>query len=69
EYTKTYMEAIMEKVFPNGLTSNNSTAYIMAVVSLFLDPHSGTIDMNEGIVILLMIIHLDELNEKLEDSD
>ncbi|CAI2199304.1 6440_t:CDS:2, partial [Funneliformis geosporum] len=53
EYSKTYMKAIMEKVFPNELFSNNSTAYIMAIVFLFLDPHSGT----------------DELNENVEDSD
>ena len=42
------MEAIMEKTFPNESPSNDSTAYTMAVVSLFLDPHSGTVEMNEG---------------------
>ncbi|CAI2186982.1 17540_t:CDS:2, partial [Funneliformis geosporum] len=39
------------------------------VISLFLDPHNGTVEMNEGIVTLIMIIYLDELNENVEDSD
>ncbi|CAI2196001.1 18972_t:CDS:2, partial [Funneliformis geosporum] len=69
EYSKTYMEAIMEKVFPNESPSNNSTAYIMAVIYLFLDPHSGIVEMNERIVIPKMIIYLDELNENVEDSN
>src|SRR3984957_12121244 len=50
ENSKTYMEATMEKTFPNGSPLNDSAAYTMAVVSLFLDPHSGTVEMNEGIV-------------------
>ena len=52
------MEAIMEKTFPSGSPSNDSTAYTMAVVSLFLDPHSGTVEMSEGIVTPKMIIYL-----------
>jgi len=61
ENSKTYMEALMEKTFPNGTPSNDSAAYTnytMAVVSLFLDPHSGTVEMNEGIVTPKMIIYL-----------
>jgi len=58
EDSKTYMEAIMEKTFPSGSPSNDSTAYTMAVVSLFLDPHSGTAEMSEGIVTPKMIIYL-----------
>ena len=45
ENSKTYMEIIMEKVFPEGSPSSDSTAFTMAVVELFLDPCSGTVDM------------------------
>lgn len=48
----------MEKVFPKGSPSNDSTAFTMAVVELFLDPHSGTVDMNEKIVAPKMLIYL-----------
>ena len=48
----------MEKTFLNGSPSNDSMAYTMAVVSLFLDPHSGTAEMSEGIVTPKMIIYL-----------
>jgi hypothetical protein len=58
EDSKTYIEAIMDKVFPNGSPSNDSTTFTMAVVSLFLDPHSGTVEMNEGIVTPKMITYL-----------
>ena len=37
EKSQTYMEAILEKVFPNSSPSNDLTAFTMAVVGLFLD--------------------------------
>jgi hypothetical protein len=58
ENSKTYMEIIMEKVFPKGSPSNDSTAFTMAVVELFLDPCSGTVDMNEKFVAPKMLIYL-----------
>mgnify|MGYP006165188911 CR=1 FL=1 len=48
----------MEKVFPNGPPSNDSAAFTIAVVSLFLDPQSGTVEMNEKIVVPKMAIYL-----------
>lgn len=48
----------MEKVFPKGSPSNDSTAFTMAVVELFLDYCSGTVDMNEKIVVPKMLIYL-----------
>ncbi|RIA98241.1 hypothetical protein C1645_812958 [Glomus cerebriforme] len=64
--SKTFMEIILEKVFSNGSPSNNLTAFTMAVIVLFLDPHSGTVEMNKRIVALKMIIYLNELNEEEE---
>ena len=52
----------MDKVFPSGSPLNNSTAFTMAVVSLFLDPYSGTVEMNEGIVTPKMITYLVSVN-------
>ncbi|PKK61583.1 hypothetical protein RhiirC2_870508 [Rhizophagus irregularis] len=57
-HSKTYMEIITEKVFPKGSPSNDSTAFTMAVVELFLDPCSGTVDMNKKIVVPKMLIYL-----------
>jgi len=58
ENSKTYIESIIEKVFPDGSPSNDSTVFIMAVVTLFLDPHSGTVEMNEKILSPKMKIYL-----------
>ncbi|CAB4382112.1 unnamed protein product [Rhizophagus irregularis] len=64
ENSKTYMEFIMEKVFPKGSPSNYSAAFTIAIVKLFLDPHSSTEKMNEKIVASKMSIYLNHLNEE-----
>ncbi|CAB4415784.1 unnamed protein product [Rhizophagus irregularis] len=64
ENSKTYMEFIMEKVFPKGSPSNYSAAFTIAIVELFLDPHSSTEKMNEKIVASKMSIYLNHLNEE-----
>ena len=41
--SQTYIAAILQTVFSNGSPSNDSTAFTMAVSTLFLDPHSDTV--------------------------
>ncbi|CAB4388469.1 unnamed protein product [Rhizophagus irregularis] len=67
-HSKTYMEIITEKVFPKGSPSNDSTAFTMAVVELFLDPCSGTVDMNKKIVVPKMLIYLNHIDEEQESD-
>ncbi|CAG8632675.1 12275_t:CDS:2, partial [Funneliformis mosseae] len=51
----------------NPIDSQDLSECTMAVISLFLDPHSGTVEMNEGVVTPKMIIYLNELDEIIED--
>lgn len=55
ENSKTYMKIIWKKYFLK-VSSNDSTAFIMALVELFLDPNSGTVEMNEKVVTPKMLI-------------
>nr|CAG8437141.1 12862_t:CDS:2 [Entrophospora candida] len=63
ENSFTYMDTIVLRVFPDGSPSYNSTAYVMAVCSLMLDPNHSGITMSDEVTGILMTQYMDLLKE------
>ena len=63
ENSSTYMDTIVSRVFPDGSPSYNSTAYVMAVCSLMLDPNHSGITMSDEVTGILMTQYMDLLKE------